>query len=68
MFRRQRMHPREYIGTFALIGAAILLIQLVLLGDSFSGSVALTSVCVAVGGTLGVAYRRRAQRDGTPKE
>ena len=62
------MQPHQYIGTFVLIGALILLIELILLGDRFSGSVVVTSVCVAVGGTLGVAYRRHGQRDRAPKE
>lgn len=34
----------------------MLAIELVLLGDSFSGSAVVTSLGVAAGGTLGVAY------------
>lgn len=61
------MRPRQYIGTFVLIGALILAVELVLLGESFSGVVVVTSLCMAAGGTFGVAYRRRPQRDRTPK-
>jgi hypothetical protein len=62
------MQAQQYIGTFILIGALILMIELILLGDSFSGSVVLTSACVAAGGTVGVAYRRQAQRKRKARE
>lgn len=62
------MQPHQYLCTFVLIASLILVIELVLLGDSFSGSVVVTSLCVAAGGTLGVAYRRGARRDRTPRE
>jgi hypothetical protein len=51
------MRPREYGLTFAAITAVILIIELIV-GDKLSGLVVATALCVATGGTLGVAYRR----------
>lgn len=62
------MQPHQYAGIFVLIGSLMLVIELVLLSDSLSGSVVVTSLCVAAGGTLGVAYRRHARRDRIPRK
>lgn len=51
------MRPSEYAGTFAVIAVVILVIEL-LAGDSLSGWVVVLALCVAAGGTLGVAFRR----------
>jgi hypothetical protein len=68
MPRRHQMQPHQYIGIFVLLAAVMLVIQLAVIGDNFSGSVVATSLCVAAGGMLGVAYRRRARRDAPPEE
>jgi hypothetical protein len=52
------MQLRQYIGTFVLIALLMLVIELVGLASSVSGAVIVTALCVAAGGTLGVAYRR----------
>jgi len=56
------MQPHPYVSIFVLIVLVILVIELTLLGDKFSASVVVTSLCVAAGGTLGIAYRRRSHR------
>jgi hypothetical protein len=68
MPRRQQMQPHQYIGIFVLLVALLLVIQLAVIGDNFSETVVATSLCVAAGGILGVAYRRRARRDAPPEE
>lgn len=60
------MQTYQNLGTFVLIGVVMLVSEIILLGVSLSGSL-VSSLGVAAGGTLGVAYRRR-QRDATSKE
>jgi hypothetical protein len=61
------MQPYQYVGIFVLLAALMLVVQLAVIGDNFSGSVVATSLCVAAGGMLGVAYRRRARHDAPPE-
>lgn len=51
------MRPHQYAQVFVAIAAGILIIELIL-GDTLSSAVIVTALCISVGGTVGVAYRR----------
>jgi hypothetical protein len=60
------MQTHQNLSTFVLIGVVVLIAEMVLFGGSVSGS-AISSLGIAAGGTVGVAYRRhRRHRDQSP--
>ena len=55
------MHSYRYALTFAEIAAAMLIVELIL-GHALSGSVVFLALCIAAGGTVGVAIRHNIRK------